>query len=50
VEVTGASGETIGTLAAGAAIPIYETSAEAADLEDIFLQLTGNLAGQEAVR
>jgi ABC-2 type transport system ATP-binding protein len=50
LEVTGASGETIGTVAAEAAIPIYETSAEAADLEDVFLQLTGNLADQEAVR
>ncbi|HEU5391668.1 MAG TPA: ABC transporter ATP-binding protein [Streptosporangiaceae bacterium] len=50
MEVTGAPGELIGTLAAGAAIPIYETTAEAADLEDVFLQLTGNLADQEAVR
>src|SRR5581483_4862609 len=50
LEVTGAPGELIGTLAAGAAIPIYETTAEAADLEDVFLQLTGNLASQEAVR
>jgi ABC-2 type transport system ATP-binding protein len=50
LEVTGASGETIGTVAAEAAIPIYETTAEAADLEDVFLLLTGNLTDQEAVR
>jgi ABC-2 type transport system ATP-binding protein len=50
LEVTGASGETIGTLAAGAAIPIYETSTEAADLEDVFLQLTGKPADREVIR
>ncbi len=50
IEVTGASGELIGTLAAEAAIPIFETTAEAADLEDIFLQLTGNPAHQEVTR
>ena len=50
LEVTGASGELIGTLAAEAAIPIFETTAEAADLEDIFLQLTGNPAHQEVTR
>jgi len=42
LEVTGASGELIGTLAAEAAIPIFETNAEVADLEDVFLQLTGD--------
>jgi ABC-2 type transport system ATP-binding protein len=50
LEVTGASGELIGTLAAQAAIPIFETTAEAADLEDVFLQLTGNPAHQEVTR
>jgi ABC-2 type transport system ATP-binding protein len=50
IEVTGASGELIGTLAAEAAIPIFETIAEAADLEDIFLQLTGDPARQEVTR
>jgi len=50
LEVTGASGELIGTLAAEAAIPIFETTAETADLEDIFLQLTGNPAEKEAIR
>jgi ABC-2 type transport system ATP-binding protein len=50
LEVTGAPGELIGTLAAEAAIPIFETTAEAADLEDVFLQLTGNPADQEVTR
>jgi ABC-2 type transport system ATP-binding protein len=50
LEVTGASGELIGTLAAEAAIPIFETTTEAADLEDVFLQLTGNPAHQEVAR
>jgi ABC-2 type transport system ATP-binding protein len=50
LEVTGASGELIGTLAAEAAIPIFETTTEAADLEDVFLQLTGNPARQEVTR
>jgi ABC-2 type transport system ATP-binding protein len=50
LEVSGASGELIGTLAAEAAIPIFETTAEAADLEDVFLQLTGNPAHQEVTR
>jgi ABC-2 type transport system ATP-binding protein len=50
LEVTGASGELIGTLAAEAAIPIFETAAEAADLEDVFLQLTSNPAHQEVTR
>jgi ABC-2 type transport system ATP-binding protein len=50
LEVTGASGELIGTLAAEVAIPIFETTAEAADLEDVFLQLTGNPAHQEVTR
>ena len=44
LEVTGASGELIGTLAAEAAIPIFETTTEAADLEDVFLQLTASPA------
>jgi ABC-2 type transport system ATP-binding protein len=49
-EVTGASGELVGTLAAEAAIPIFETTTEAADLEDVFLQLTGKPAHQEVTR
>ncbi len=50
LEVTGASGELIGTLAAEAAIPIFETTTDAADLEDVFLRLTGNPAQQEVTR
>jgi ABC-2 type transport system ATP-binding protein len=50
LEVSGASGELIGTLAAETAVPIFETTTEAADLEDVFLQLTGNPAHQEVNR
>ena len=40
VEVTGASPEQIGTLAAEHAIPIFETTTEAGNLEENFFQLT----------
>jgi ABC-2 type transport system ATP-binding protein len=40
LEVTSATGEQIGLLAAEHGIPIFETSAEAAELEDVFLHLT----------
>ncbi len=50
LEVTGASGELIGTLAAEAAVPIFEATTKAADLEDVFLQPTGHPAHQEAAR
>jgi ABC-2 type transport system ATP-binding protein len=40
VEVTGATSEQIGLMAAEHAIPIFETTIETADLEDIFLGLT----------
>ena len=40
VEITGATSEQIGTMAAEHAIPIFETSTETADLEDIFFRLT----------
>jgi ABC-2 type transport system ATP-binding protein len=50
LEVSGASGELIGTLAAETAIPIFETTTESADLEDVFLQLTGSPAHQEVNR
>jgi ABC-2 type transport system ATP-binding protein len=42
VEITGATSEQIGTVAAEHAIPIFETTTEAADLEDIFLRLTAS--------
>jgi hypothetical protein len=48
--VTGATSEQIGTTAAGQAIPIYETTSEAADLEDIFLQLTASSERAEVTR
>jgi ABC-2 type transport system ATP-binding protein len=47
IEVTGATSEQIGLMAAEHAIPIFETTTEAADLEDIFLGLT---AGHEQTR
>jgi len=40
LEVTGATAEQIGTLAAGRSIPIFEIAAQAPDLEDVFLRLT----------
>jgi ABC-2 type transport system ATP-binding protein len=42
IEVTGATSEQIGLMAAEHAIPIFETTTEAADLEDIFLGLTAD--------
>ena len=40
IEVTGTGSEQVGLMAAEHAIPIFETSSEASDLEDIFLGLT----------
>ncbi|MGH9171176.1 MAG: ABC transporter ATP-binding protein [Acidimicrobiales bacterium] len=45
--VTSATGEQIGTLAAEHAIPIFETSIEAADLEETFLRLIAGAQGDE---
>jgi ABC-2 type transport system ATP-binding protein len=42
IEITGAAGEQIGTLAAERAIPIFEIATQAPDLEDVFLRLTTN--------
>jgi ABC-type multidrug transport system ATPase subunit len=47
LEVTGTTSEQIGVMAAEHTIPIFETTTEAADLEDIFLGLT---AGHEQQR
>ena len=47
VEVSGATSEQIGTVAAEHAIPIFETTTEAADLEAIFLRLTANTTPTE---
>jgi ABC-2 type transport system ATP-binding protein len=44
IEVTGTTSEQVGLVAAEHAIPIFETTNEATDLEDIFLSLT---AGHE---
>lgn len=40
LEVTGVSPEQIGTLAAERGVPIFRVSADAPDLEDVFLRLT----------
>ena len=50
LEITGATGEQIGTLAAEQAIPIFDTTTEAIDLEDIFLRLTAEAARSEVAR
>jgi ABC-2 type transport system ATP-binding protein len=41
LRVSGVSAEQIGTLAADRAIPIFEATTEVADLESVFLSLTG---------
>jgi ABC-2 type transport system ATP-binding protein len=50
LEVTGATSEQIGNLAAEQAIPIFETTTESADLEDIFLRLTTSPERTEVAR
>jgi ABC-2 type transport system ATP-binding protein len=50
LEVTGATSEQIGNLAAEQAIPIFEATAESADLEDIFLRLTTSSERTEVSR
>jgi ABC-2 type transport system ATP-binding protein len=47
LEVTGATAEQIGTLAAERGIPIFETTTEGGGLEDVFFKLTGQSANQE---
>jgi ABC-2 type transport system ATP-binding protein len=49
VEITGATSEQIGTVAAEHAIPIFETTTEAADLEEIFLRLTAGAEPTEVI-
>jgi ABC-2 type transport system ATP-binding protein len=46
-EIRGATNEQIGTAAAEHAIPIFETTTEAPDLEDIFLRLTAGAGRTE---
>src|ERR1022692_2267899 len=50
LEVSGASPEQIGTLAAKRSIPIFESVTETTDLEDIFLNLTAHTGSIEARR
>ena len=50
IEVTGATSEQIGLMAVEHAIPIFETTTEAADLEDIFLGLTAGHEQNEVTR
>lgn len=45
LQATGVTAEQVGTLAAGHAIPLFETVAERDDLEDIFLRLTADTTG-----
>jgi ABC-2 type transport system ATP-binding protein len=50
LEVSGASAEEVGTLAARLSIPLYESVTEAANLEEVFFQLTGAAPETEVVR
>ena len=50
VEITGASPEQIGTLAAEHAIPIFETTTEAANLEEVFFRLTAAAQDKETTQ
>ena len=42
LQITGATPEEVGTLAAQRSIPIFEATTEVSDLEDIFLELTSH--------
>jgi hypothetical protein len=50
VEVTGASAEQVGLLAAEQAIPIFETTTDGVGLEDVFFQLTEAALTKENAR
>jgi ABC-2 type transport system ATP-binding protein len=50
LEVSGASAEAVGTLAARMSIPLYESVTEVANLEDVFFQLTGAASEQEVAQ
>ncbi|MHB8394130.1 MAG: ABC transporter ATP-binding protein [Candidatus Dormibacteria bacterium] len=50
LEVTGATNEQVGTIAAGLGIPIFELTSEASSLEDVFLSLTTLPPAQEAAK
>lgn len=48
LEITGATPEAVGTLAARLGIPLYESTAEVANLEDVFFRLTASPEEREA--
>jgi ABC-2 type transport system ATP-binding protein len=48
MEVTGSTPEHVATIAAERSIPIFESTTDALNLEDVFLQLTGTTDLQEA--
>jgi ABC-2 type transport system ATP-binding protein len=50
IEVTGASAEQVGFLAAEQAIPIFETTTDGIGLEDVFFQLTADKTAKENAR
>ena len=50
VQVTSATSEQVGTLAARHRIPIFEIATDHVDLEDVFLKLTGSRARKEESR
>jgi ABC-2 type transport system ATP-binding protein len=50
LEITGATSERVGMLAAQLGVPILESSTDAANLEDVFFQLTTTTADQEGAR
>ena len=50
LEVSGASSETIGLLAADRGVPIFEIESESVNLEDVFFQLTGTSDDVEEIR
>jgi ABC-2 type transport system ATP-binding protein len=50
LEVTDASAEQIGTLAAAHRIPVFEIAGEQPSLEDVFLELTGARPSDEELR
>jgi len=47
LEITGATAERVGMLAAQLRVPILESTAEAANLEDVFFQLTATATDKE---
>jgi ABC-2 type transport system ATP-binding protein len=50
LQITGATTERVGILAAELGIPILESIADTANLEDVFFQLTATTTAQEASR